>query len=68
MNIDQEPIKQAIVGGILAMAKQTGITTLAEGVETEQEWHYIRNIGIDLVQGYYFGRPAPEPLSQLSSV
>lgn len=68
MNIDQEPIKQAIVGGILAMAKQTGITTLAEGVETEQEWRYIRDIGIDLVQGYYFGRPAAEPLSELSSV
>jgi EAL domain-containing protein (putative c-di-GMP-specific phosphodiesterase class I) len=66
MNIDQEPIKQAIVGGILAMAKQTGITTLAEGVETEQEWQYIKQAGIDLVQGYYFGRPASEPIQQLS--
>lgn len=67
MNIDQEPIKQAIVGGILGMAKQTGITTLAEGVETEQEWQYIKNIGIDLVQGYYFGRPAAEPVTDLSN-
>ncbi len=62
MNIDQEPLKQAIVGGILSMAKQTDITTLAEGVETEAEWQYIKSIGIDLVQGFYFARPAPEPL------
>ncbi|MBP7900919.1 MAG: EAL domain-containing protein [Gammaproteobacteria bacterium] len=63
MNIDQEPIKQAIVGGIMGMAKQTGITTLAEGVETQAEWEYIRSIGIDLVQGYYFGRPAAAPVT-----
>jgi len=61
-NIDQDPLKQAIVGGILSMAKQTDITTLAEGVETQAEWLYIKNIGIDLVQGFYFARPAPEPL------
>lgn len=67
-NINQEPIKQAIVGGIMGMAKQTGIMTLAEGVETEDEWHYIRQQGFDLVQGYYFARPAPEPLSELSVV
>jgi EAL domain-containing protein (putative c-di-GMP-specific phosphodiesterase class I) len=68
MDIHLEPIKQAIVGGILGMAKQTGITTLAEGVETEQEWQYIRDIGIDLVQGYYFGRPAAEPVTSLRHI
>lgn len=35
-------------------------------LRVEQEWQYIRNIGIDLVQGYYFGRPAAEPVTSLS--
>jgi EAL domain-containing protein (putative c-di-GMP-specific phosphodiesterase class I) len=61
-NIDQDPLKQAIVGGIMSMAVQSNITTLAEGVETAQEFAYIKQIGIQLVQGFYFARPAPEPL------
>lgn len=61
-NIDQDPLKQAIVGGILSMAVQSNITTLAEGVETAQEFAYIKKMGIQLVQGFYFARPAAEPL------
>lgn len=61
-NIDQDPLKQAIVGGIMSMAVQSNITTLAEGVETAQEYHYIKKIGVELVQGFYFARPAAEPL------
>lgn len=64
-NIHKEPIKQAIVGGILAMAQKSAIMTLAEGVETAEEWQYIQQLGIDLVQGYYFGRPAAEPVDQI---
>jgi EAL domain-containing protein (putative c-di-GMP-specific phosphodiesterase class I) len=63
-NIDQDPLKQAIVGGIMSMAIQSNIKTLAEGVETAQEFDYIKKIGIDLVQGFYFARPAPEPLKE----
>lgn len=61
-NIDQEPLKQAIVGGILAMARQGNIMTLGEGVETEPEYQYLREQGVDLVQGYHFARPAAAPL------
>jgi len=33
--------------------------TVAEGVETEQQLNILRASGVDLAQGYLFGRPAP---------
>ncbi len=64
-NIPQEPLKQAIVGALVAMAKQAGILTLAEGVETEAERDFVQAAGVDLAQGYFFARPAPEPVARL---
>lgn len=34
---------------------------LAEGVETEEEVRLVSSLGVDLFQGYYFGKPQPEP-------
>jgi EAL domain-containing protein (putative c-di-GMP-specific phosphodiesterase class I) len=33
------------------------MTTTAEGVETEEEYRMVRDLGCTKVQGYYFGRP-----------
>jgi EAL domain-containing protein (putative c-di-GMP-specific phosphodiesterase class I) len=49
----------AIVASTLALAKGLGIVTTAEGVETEQQFEHMRDSGVDLVQGYLFGRPVP---------
>jgi EAL domain-containing protein (putative c-di-GMP-specific phosphodiesterase class I) len=32
---------------------------MPEGIETEEQFGYMRNAGVDLVQGYLFGRPVP---------
>ena len=48
-----------ILTSVIHMAKEIGIHTLAEGVETEEQFSYLRNIGCEKVQGYYFGRPMP---------
>jgi EAL domain-containing protein (putative c-di-GMP-specific phosphodiesterase class I) len=40
------------------MCKQLGIVTLAEGIETPGEAEACRQIGFELMQGFYFGRPA----------
>ena len=48
-----------IMTSIVHMAKDIGIHTLAEGVETEEQFVYLRNIGCEKVQGYYFGKPLP---------
>jgi len=33
---------------------------LAEGVETKEEFEYLMRLGMDLVQGYYVGKPSAE--------
>lgn len=60
--------KQAIVSGIVAMARQLGITVLAEGVETEAELLMLRSTGISLIQGYYFARPMLETFQGLGDL
>ena len=48
-----------IVTAVVKMAKDIDIHTLAEGVETEEQFVYLRDIGCEKVQGYYFGKPMP---------
>jgi diguanylate cyclase (GGDEF)-like protein/PAS domain S-box-containing protein len=50
---------KAVVASTLALAQGLGTVTTAEGVETEEQLEYLRAAGVDLVQGYLFGRPAP---------
>ena len=47
-----------IVASTVRMAKQLGISPLAEGVETAEQLAFLKRIGCSMVQGYYFGRPA----------
>ncbi len=48
-----------IATAVVEMAKRIDVHTLVEGVETEEQFVYFRNIGCEKVQGYYFGRPMP---------
>ena len=48
-----------ILTSVVQMAKEIGMHTLAEGVETEEQFSYLRNIGCEKVQGFYFGKPLP---------
>ena len=50
---------RAIVLPSLEMARQLGMKTVAEGVETLQDWHFMRASGCDLAQGWFVGRPMP---------
>ena len=57
-----------IMTSIIQMAKDLDIHTLTEGVETEAQFIYLRNVGCEKVQGYYFGKPLPyeEALANLA--
>ncbi|MFP4146848.1 MAG: EAL domain-containing protein [Halorhodospira sp.] len=55
------PAQATIVEAIVSMARNLGITTVAEGVEEQAEYEWLREAGVDLVQGYYFARPAHPP-------
>ncbi len=46
-----------IISSNLQMARLMGMQALAEGVETAGQLEYLRSIGFDKAQGYYFGRP-----------
>ncbi len=46
-----------IVSAILAMAKEMNVITLAEGVETEEQYLFLKNKGCNYIQGYYFSKP-----------
>ncbi len=48
-----------IVRSMIQMAKKIGIRTLAEGVETKEQFDFLRSIGCEKVQGTYFGSPLP---------
>jgi predicted signal transduction protein with EAL and GGDEF domain len=49
----------AIVQSIASLGANLGMATVAEGVETEDQFQQIRAAGCTEVQGYYFGRPKP---------
>ena len=49
-----------VVASILRMAKWLGITVVAEGVETAEQAVFLRSMGCDLMQGYYYAKPMPE--------
>jgi diguanylate cyclase (GGDEF)-like protein/PAS domain S-box-containing protein len=48
-----------IVRTIIAMAKELDLVTIAEGVETDLQWSYLRQYGCNYYQGYHFARPLP---------
>ncbi len=62
-----------IVQAIISLAHTLGLTVVAEGVETPDEYRYLSSRGCDQIQGYYTGRPVPadqlmEKLRPLRSV
>ena len=56
-NIDRDPVRRALVSGLVYFAAETGCELIAEGIETEEELAALRGLGIQLGQGYLLGRP-----------
>ncbi|MFC4254917.1 EAL domain-containing protein [Altererythrobacter xixiisoli] len=59
----------AVIRAVVAMSQSLGIRTVAEGVETADEMRLMRSLGLDAIQGFYFGRPidAAETLALIDS-
>ncbi|BCD61345.1 diguanylate cyclase/phosphodiesterase [Nitratiruptor sp. YY08-26] len=49
-----------IVATIVNMAKSLGLKTIAEGVETKEQFEELKKFGVDFFQGYYLAKPMPE--------
>ncbi len=61
-DIHKNQNKQMFVRSTIEFARLNGIKVLAEGVETSNELRMVIDLGVDLIQGYYTARPAPEPI------
>ena len=59
-NITSSPGDAAIARAVVGMAHSLNMTVIAEGVETEGQLGYLRGLGCEELQGYYFSRPLPE--------
>lgn len=60
-DLDRHPIKRELVATIRRFADATGITLVAEGVETAEELESLLASGVRCAQGFLFARPAPLP-------
>ena len=58
-DIATDPDTASIITAIIAMAHSLKIKTIAEGVETEEQWKFLRLLRCDTIQGYYFHKPMP---------
>lgn len=56
-----EPIKQDLVKMLVDLAGKINAKTIAEGIETAEEFETCRDLGIDLLQGYYLAHPQELP-------
>jgi EAL domain-containing protein (putative c-di-GMP-specific phosphodiesterase class I) len=58
-DIGSDPNDAAIVSAVIAMSRQLGIKTVAEGVETEAQLEFLSRLECDEYQGYLISRPIP---------
>ena len=55
--IDQDPMRQALVKGLVEMSNNTTFELIAEGIETEEELEMLMRLGVGYGQGYYIEKP-----------
>ena len=65
-NVDKDPVRRAIVAGIVETCKALDLGIIAEGIESKEEFVFLRDKGVGLFQGYLFAKPGYRSLPAIS--
>ncbi len=60
-DVDRDPYKSQVASKLLELARELGVSSVVEGVETEGQWQWALEHGADYAQGYFFARPDAVP-------
>lgn len=63
--LNQGAKQEAVVGAMIDVGEQLGLTVVAEGVEHAHELETLKRLGCHLIQGYYYSRPVPADQTNL---
>jgi EAL domain-containing protein (putative c-di-GMP-specific phosphodiesterase class I)/CheY-like chemotaxis protein len=63
--VDSDPARRALASALTSFGNEIGAALIAEGIETAAELDTLRGLGIRFGQGFYLGRPTPEPVVTL---
>lgn len=66
--IGTDQAKQALVEAFVSFSRRIDARLVAEGIETHREFDMVRNLGVELGQGYLLGRPSPEPVASATRI
>lgn len=58
-SIDKNPKTKTLMSYIIKTANEMGLSSLSEGVETEEHYQFLKEVGCERAQGFYFGKPMP---------
>jgi PAS domain S-box-containing protein len=58
-NIDCDPRRRALASALITFSREIDSRIVAEGVETAEELHVLKDLGVEKAQGYFLGRPMP---------
>jgi len=59
-DLNKNPLKLSVVRFIVDFCKENGIISVAEGVETKEEFDILLSMGVDAVQGYFLAMPSAQ--------
>lgn len=65
--VEKSPARQSIVRALVRLCEDMKITVVAEGVETLAERDFLRDVGIGLMQGYLFAKPAFRAVAEVDA-
>jgi EAL domain-containing protein (putative c-di-GMP-specific phosphodiesterase class I) len=60
--IQHSPARRRLVAALVECAHEQGCRVVAEGIERVDEFETMRDLGVDLGQGFYFGQPTAKPM------